>query len=523
MKNIQQNNIELYQVPGYFQQVPNYEYLNNNLDKITGSQLIINYSAQNIFAQQSPLNVTSLSQELNYFQQVQRGYEYLYRDMGEISWHQLIIDPIQDSFLKIGLTKLIQYHTPSAPIPIQISCSHGGCTSPHNIINDNHDESFTEHFIEEYAIHASVKVAATIMFPIIYPLNISNYLAPNIRYAGDEIIKFLGIAPLEVISSIKILPNSAKIIGNSVDYLTFRENHYTDRAQDPEYEEFANEYETWMEAIDAAMHAYDEFSTIINNLHTKGMFVAANIWYQARTALYSTSQAAKQIHDQKIHDLREELIPKTENLSEETTWGQWLYSPAKYIATQVASALITSSSILAYTYFGTKFNKFFTKNSHDSISNYKSTPAEIAAKMLVTSVKKITSVENIAKTLVSSVIENTLENISNLKDDELILQIPTVNNLKKIVGIHSITDSPATFLELWDKTSLKSSPICRTCSTPSFKSSKSISKSTPKFSPIIPEKFPEFSPETLGREGCFEGVDYADGSLIGANSPLQLE
>lgn len=523
MEYPQQSNAITYQTFGYFQPAPNYQYLYNHLDKITGNQFIINYSTQHLFAQQSQLNITASSQKLNYFQQVQKGYEYLYSDMGEISWHQLIIDPIQDVFLKMGFTKFIQYQTPSAPVPIQISCSHGGCTSPHTINNDD-DESFTKHFIEEYTIHASVKVVATIIFPIIHPLNISNYLAPNIRYAGDEAIKFLGIAPLEVISSIKILPSSSKIIGNSLDYITFRENHYIDRAQDPEYEKFSNDYETWMEAIDAGMHAYDEFSTIINNLHTKGMFVASNLWYQLRTALYSTTQATKQIHDQKIHDLREEATPEATNSSEENTWSQSLYLPAKYLATQAASALITSTSIVLYTYFGTKFNKFFTKNPHDSVSNYKNTPAEIAAKMLVSSVKKIISVEDLAKTLVSGVIENTLENISNLKDDEIILHIPIVNNLKKIVSINPIADSPAAHYELWSKRSLESSPMCRTCSTPSLKSSKSIYKTSQKFTSIIPEKFPEIALESpLGRESYFEGVDYADGSLLGDHSTLQSE
>lgn len=240
-----------------------------------------------------------------YLEQVYTGYSYLLKEASEILWHQFIYDPIQDTFIKLGFEKLIQYGHPQEAVNFHVN------TGIHKILHDllgNNAHGVTG-FFYEIGIHAAVKVVATAAFPFLYPLQLTSYIPESIKEGLiEKPIKFMGIHPLEIVNSVKIIPDEIlgmnNSISNSIDYLTLHTNHFQDRVDDPEYEIYMKSFNIWLESVDAVVHMSDDVSVLYNNRHLNGITQKAYYWVNLKYQMYKNSETSAFHHDHKIGFLR---------------------------------------------------------------------------------------------------------------------------------------------------------------------------------------------------------------------------
>ena len=264
-----------------------------------------------------------------------QGYGFLWQEAYEIVAHQLALDPIQDLSLKKLFEYAIQYGHGEQEVDLEVR---GGVHSlMHNLLKGvNHNT--IKWVLLEYAMHAGIKASATLAFPIMYSNNFSLY--PEVKYALYPIIKFFGVNPLELTNSIKTssdqILGSDNIVRYAIEYLTLRKNHYQDRADDPNFEQFIADYHIFMETVDAALHAYDDLSVLYNNRYLSNMPTKALIWLDAKINLYLNKEAEDKNEEQKVKLLRGETHFQEDSYS---ALNEFLLDVKNYIEFNLANAL----------------------------------------------------------------------------------------------------------------------------------------------------------------------------------------
>ena len=289
------------------------------------------------------------NQELTYLQKTLNGYSYLRKEVSEILLHQIAFDTIQDILIKEGFKFMMQYGNQIGKVNIHPT------TGLHKLMHDILGHDLAHSLAIEFAMHAAIKISVTAAFPLIYSLDFMSIVP---QYARDNIIdpsiKFMGIQPLEIFNVIKVIPNklfgSNNSISNTIDYLTLHENHYYDRAGDPQYEQFTNDYNNFMESVDAVIHATDDLSVLYNNINLPGAYKKALTWFQVKLNLYFNSEKFNQDHNDKIHDLRQQNFSDEDSLIHKS-YGEYSYNDAlEFIKFNVPYA-IAMATLCAYENF----------------------------------------------------------------------------------------------------------------------------------------------------------------------------
>jgi|GEM_PF-4187733 len=272
--------------------------------------------------------------KMSYIYSVSNTISYLYEGAIETSFKQFILDPIQDtilnkmvySFMSLGAKNII---APAACVACSLFSS-SSRNKPHSFakieglkycgstINEMQYGSEIKlsanplhEFIKDFAIHALIKITSTIIFPFIY--NMPSYIKHDnvfMKYTNEgmeNIVKYVGVNPLEGIFAISTLIPSDNIIKNNSITNWVYDNYIKSRAQDPLYDKEIKDYDLYMEAVDGLSHFADHIGAIRSNIDSPYMYLKVPAMTAAFFALsYNTENKESEI-DQSVNDARELL------------------------------------------------------------------------------------------------------------------------------------------------------------------------------------------------------------------------
>lgn len=237
-----------------------------------------------------------------------KGYDHLYKGLKEIVWEQLIVDPIQDTLIDYGFE---QFFSGAAK-----RCDSEMCLVKHSVSKVQEPSkvnllNFNNHLLDHLLDHVRIKFCATIVFPWIYSVSKIECLE-DIKLPDfiEESIKFYSISPLEFLQSIKTILNPALKTNNTnvMDKVLYRDGYHKDRALDSSYYEFMHAYHSWMEAVDAVIHANNEIKAISKSLNGPASYLKVLEYLIYREKLYLNTKAEEDENLKKIGEIRSKLI-----------------------------------------------------------------------------------------------------------------------------------------------------------------------------------------------------------------------
>lgn len=292
-----------------------------------------------------------------YFNQVYRGYGYLYKASTEIAWEQIGLDSVQDGILDSAFEKLIQLGHSTSEIILSKCCSGG--------------------FIYHLQSHLVQKTASVIFFPWIAPILSSPYIY-NIpgKFLITEGAKLSGISPLEGLYSLSAAPKMIlgenNTISNTAEYFTFHDIFNVEKAKDHEFNQYIKFFKSYMEFCDAWGHTIRESTTLYNNRHLTSMSYKTYAYAYTKLKLYYNTKQEEAINDKRIEKLslkgQQTLVNET-NIDEDNSiclsnedpsWRGYIYNNKWNIAyktlSEVAYAMI--------------FKKFYSTITNIDWKNY---------------------------------------------------------------------------------------------------------------------------------------------------------